>query len=132
MLQKYEEHSIYLIAYSSLPKNIAAAKLMDVVGVGVIVDYTTDKILDMSCTLLTDEARMFLKEIIVGRFLNIDNLETLIKDVEFRFHGMSQKAICVALKQVFEKYCTWQENQELAKATESPNENTEHKSVENQ
>jgi len=109
MEKKYSKESVYFIAYAKLPSNISAAKLLDVVGVGLVINSKTGVIEDTSCTLITDEAKEFLKEIIVGHNLHEEGLESLIDNITNRFHGLSQKAICVALKSTVERYESWRE-----------------------
>ena len=105
----YNDTTVYFIAYAKLPSTIAAAKLLDVVGIGLVINYETGVIEDNSCTLITDEAKLFLKEIIKGHNLNDEGIDSLIDKINYRFHGMSQKAICVALRAAYEKYETWKE-----------------------
>lgn len=109
MDKKYSKDTVYFIAYAKLPSNIAAAKLLDVVGVGLVINTKTGVIEDTSCTLITDEAKDFLKDIIIGYNLHEDGLDNLIDNISNRFHGLSQKAICVALKSTVERYESWKE-----------------------
>lgn len=103
----YSRDAVYFISYAKLPSGIAAQKLLDVVGVGLMVNHKTGVIEDVSCTLITDEAKQFLKEIIIGFNLHESPLDDLIESIEFRFHGLSQKAITVALKGTCERYFKW-------------------------
>jgi hypothetical protein len=103
----YKDDTVYFISYAKLPSTISAAKLRDVVGVGLVINTTTGIIEDTSCTLITDEAKRFLKEIIVGHNIHEEGLEKLTDKIQLRFHGLSQKAICVAVKAAVERYETW-------------------------
>lgn len=103
----YKDDTVYFISYSKLPSAISAAKLVNVVGVGLVINSKTGIIEDTSCTLITHEARIFLKDIIVGHNLNEEGLDKLIEKIQRRFHGLSQKAICVAVKAAVERYETW-------------------------
>ncbi|WP_432662741.1 DUF3870 domain-containing protein [Wukongibacter baidiensis] len=103
----YNDDTVYFISYSKLPSTISAAKLVSVVGVGLVINIKTGIIEDTSCTLITSEARRFLKDIIVGHNIHEDGVEKLIEKIQFRFHGLSQKAICVAVKGTVERYETW-------------------------
>lgn len=110
MKKNDSQNTIYLVSYSKLPKNISITNQMEVVGVGLFVNYETGNIDDMICTLLADEVNEFLKKMIVGKNLNTGDVKQIIKEIEYRFHGMSQKAICSALSQVYERYQTWRSN----------------------
>lgn len=109
MTHLYPPDTVYFMAYAKLPSNIAAAKLMDVVGVGLIINYKTGIIEDITCTLLTEEAKRFLGSVIIGFNVHEDPLSDLIERINFRFHGLSQKAICVATKAAYERYVVWTE-----------------------
>lgn len=108
-MNMYSDTTVYFIAYAKLPGTIAAAKLLEVVGIGLVINYETGVIEDTSCTLITDEAKLFLKEIIKGHNLIDEGIDGLVDKINFRFHGMSQKAICVAVRAAYEKYETWKE-----------------------
>lgn len=103
----YSDNTVYFISYAKLPSTISAAKLLEVVGVGLVINTETGIIEDTSCTLITDEAKRFLKEIIVGHNIHEEGIDRLIDKIQNRFHGLSQKAICVAVKATIERYETW-------------------------
>jgi len=107
MNRYYNDDTVYFISYAKLPSNISAAKLLDVVGVGLVININTGVIEDVSCTLITDEAKQFLKDIITGHNLHEDGVDLLIEKIQYRFHGLSQKAICVAVKATVERYEAW-------------------------
>ncbi|SHK57370.1 DUF3870 domain-containing protein [Paramaledivibacter caminithermalis] len=108
----YNDETVYFISYAKLPGTISAAKLLDVVGIGLVINSKTGIIEDTSCTLITDEAKRFLKEIIVGHNVHEEGLDELINKIQYRFHGLSQKAICVAVKAAIERYETWKKEME--------------------
>lgn len=103
----YPKNSVYFISYAKLPGGISAGKLHEVVGIGLVINYETGEIIDISCTLITEEAKYFLHSIIAGFNVHNDNIDDLVKDILFRFHGMSQKAITVAVKGAYERYISW-------------------------
>lgn len=103
----YDENTVYFISYARLSNSIPAGKLLDVVGVGLIIDQVTGEIVDTSCTLITDEAKIFLKSIIVGFNLHQEPIEKLTHNISKRYHGMSQKAICVAVQGAYDRYIQW-------------------------
>lgn len=113
MNREYSTDTVYFIAYSKLPSGVAVAKMMDLVGVGLIINYKTGIIEDVSCTLITSEAKLFLKSIMVGFNLHENDISELIEDINFRFNGLSQKAICVATKLSYERYLTWKQEKNI-------------------
>lgn len=104
----YDKNTVYFISYAQLPENISAKKVVGTIGLGIVVDFYTDIIVDTSCTLITEEAREFLKSIIVGYNLS-NGIEELIEEVRFRFNGQSQKSVCVVLRDVYRKYLAWKD-----------------------
>lgn len=106
-VKQYDRNTVYFISYAKLPENISAGKLHGVVGIGLIINTKTGIIEDAVSTLLTDEAKAFLKSMIVGFNLHENNIDDLTNEISYRFHGVSRKAVCVALKGTYEKYETW-------------------------
>ena len=98
---------VYFISYSKIPSNIAAAVYEGYVGLGFIVNHQTGVIEDISCTLLTKVARNFLRSIIVGYNIDGNDVEPLIDRIKLLFHGHSQKAICVIIRDNYNKYNEW-------------------------
>ncbi|WDV44317.1 DUF3870 domain-containing protein [Clostridiaceae bacterium M8S5] len=106
-MRKYNKDTVYFISYAKLPENISAGKLHGVVGVGLIINTKTGVIEDAVSTLLTEEAKDFLKSIMIGFNLHKNDIENLVNEISNRFHGVSRKAVCVALKSTYEKYESW-------------------------
>lgn len=104
----YDKNTVYFISYAQLPENISAKKVVGTIGLGIIVDFYTDVVVDTSCTLITEEARLFLKSIIVGYDLS-KGIDELLEEIKFRFNGQSQKSVCVVLRDVHRKYMIWKE-----------------------
>jgi len=102
-----EIKTVYFISYAKLPNNTSAGALLDYIGLGLYIDYQSGMIEDVAITLLTDEAKLYLKDLMVGFNLHERPLDELVQRIEFHYHGMSQKAIIVVLKAVYERYCHW-------------------------
>lgn len=108
MTQKhYSDNTVYFISYARLSHSIPAGKLFDLVGVGLIINKDSGEIIDTSCTLLTEEAKVFLKDIIIGFNVHQEPIERLQDRICQRYHGMSQKAICVAIQGAYDRYIQW-------------------------
>lgn len=112
-LKEYSEDTVYFISYAKLPSEIPAANMHKVVGLGLIINRKTGIIEDSSCTLLTEEAKDFLKQLLVGYKLHENGIEPLIEKIKDRYHGLAQKAICVALKGTYERYLAWKEENSI-------------------
>ncbi len=110
-MKQYSEHSIYLSAHSKLPSDMPSAEIYKAIDIGLVINLESGVIEDASITLLTDEARNFLKQIIIGYNIDKQSVEPLIETIRKRYLGASQKAICVTLRLIYEKYINWsQEN----------------------
>ena len=103
----FPEESVYFISYARLPSEIPAANVHKSVGVGLIIHQGTGEIIDVSCTLLTNEACMFLKSVLCGHNLHQEDADEIIEAVRMRYHGCAQKAVCVAIKGTIDRYFQW-------------------------
>lgn len=100
---QFSDTSIYVSAYSKLPGDMPSGEIYKYLDIGLIIDCRTDVIEGVSITLITDETKDFLKGIITGASLT-EGMEPLIEQIKKRYFGNSQKAICVALRLVYDKY----------------------------
>ncbi len=103
-MQKYSDGSIYLSAYAKLPADMPSGEVYKALDIGLVVNYRTGEVEDASVTLLTSEAVNFLKQIIVGYNINDNTIDPLLNKIKSRYFGASQKAVCVALRLIYEKY----------------------------
>ena len=108
--KNYSDDTVYFISYARLPNGIAAGKLLEVVGIGLIINKTSGVIEDISCTLITEEAKLFIKDIAVGFNLHDRPIEDLLTSISLRYHGLSQKAVCVAISGAYDRYIQWLES----------------------
>ena len=90
-----------------MPGGIAAGKLLEVVGVGLIINKVTGVVEDLSCTLLTEEAKYFLKDLVIGFNVHTQPIDELTALITQRYHGLGQKAVCVATAGAYERYIQW-------------------------
>ncbi|WP_258360385.1 DUF3870 domain-containing protein [Moorella sulfitireducens (nom. illeg.)] len=100
---------IFFTAYAKLPTTITAHKLYDDIVVGVEVATQTGEIVDFDCTLATDLARRFVRELVMGYTLN-EGIEGLIERVERYYFGSARKALITAFKIIYEKHVTYQQS----------------------
>ena len=106
-MNPYPQESVYFISYAKLPGDIPAAPKHRMVGIGLIIHPVSGEILDVSCTLLTREAREFLKAVLQGRNVHEEEPEAIVELIRNRYHGLAQKAVCVAVKGSIERYYQW-------------------------
>jgi len=67
------------------------------------------RIVNASCNAILPLTRRFIRQLLVGK--NINNIEALCADVENHYHGSSQRAVVVALKDAFRKYSSKLKNE---------------------
>ena len=103
-MRDISDNSIYISAYAKLPADMPSGEVYKAVDVGLIINRKSGEIEDASITLLTSEAVNFLKQIIVGNNLKDSTIDSLLNKIKSKYFGSSQKAVCVALKLVYEKY----------------------------
>ena len=108
--EKYSKNTIYIISYAQLPDNMSVTLAYKFVGIGFVIDYTTGYIVDTACTYLTEEARKFVKDMVVGHNLDTEGIDPIIEDVKKRFHGPSQKSLCVVMRDNYNKYINIKRN----------------------
>jgi hypothetical protein len=95
-------NKIFISGYAKLPKGITATEMYSVVAIGMLVNKKTGEILDAEASLVTQVAKAFFKNHLIGENLNnIEELEKLFKDCYF---GSARKAIISALRTCHEKY----------------------------
>jgi len=103
---KYSKATVYFSSYAKLPEELPSAHYNRNLDIGLIINFQTGDIEGLSCTLITEDTKEFLKSIIVGYNLN-DGIDILIEELKSRFFGSSQKALCVTLRSIYEKYQTF-------------------------
>jgi len=114
-MTKYSKESIYLSAFAKLPTDMPSGGMYKAVDIGLVINPELEVVEDASITLLTDESVDFLKQIMVGYNLSEDGVDSLLETIKMRYFGTSQKAICVALKLVYEKYSIWKKENKVSK-----------------
>jgi len=98
--------TVFFTGYAKLPSNITAAKLYEVVAVGVEVDPNTCIIVDCDCTLATNVARKFVRSLILGYNLG-EGIEGLTDSFEKRYYGSARKALITSLRIMYEKWLAY-------------------------
>jgi len=114
LLEKnYSMETVYFISYAKLPDNMTAGLMHKIVGLGMVINYKTGVIEDISCTLLTEVARRFLTEVCIGFNIYDKGIDPLLEQIKFRFHGSSQKSLCVVVKENHKKFIEWKQKNNL-------------------
>lgn len=100
--------TVFFSGYAKLPAGITASEMYSVVGVIIVVDMHTAKIVEADCTLATQVGRDFVKKLLVGHAMS-NCLNPLLREIDCRYQGSAKKAIVTALKIIYDKYRSYQE-----------------------
>ncbi len=98
----YSDDVHYLVGYAQAPDATLTGAVRKYVSIGVLVDMRTGVIREAACTLQTEIAREFVRQMLRGRSL-LDG-EALVSELRRRYHGAAQKALAVALGEVIGKF----------------------------
>ncbi len=99
-----DSRQIFVTGYARLPQGITASELYTVIAIGLVIRMDSGEILETDCTLATDTARRFVRDLITGK--NINNLDEIIDEIRLSYFGHAKKAIVSALKMCHTKYHT--------------------------
>ncbi|EHL79026.1 hypothetical protein HMPREF1015_02297 [Bacillus smithii 7_3_47FAA] len=97
----YDSDTIYIIGDAKAPLNNPITKHFNQYFIGLVVDRTSGKIVDVECSATIQLTVQFLKSIFVGK--NIED-PVLIQEISQRYFGSSQKALIVAFQDAQKKY----------------------------
>jgi hypothetical protein len=109
--KEYNPTTVCFISFCKLPSDTTLHVLHKVISVGLIIDYMTGIVEDVITSLIVTETREFVKSLIMGRNIHVQSITEIINCVKFRYHGAAQRAICLGLKQSYDKYMVWREEQ---------------------
>ncbi|MBU5676244.1 DUF3870 domain-containing protein [Alkaliphilus sp. MSJ-5] len=99
----YDRNTVYIVGNARTTNDNAITQNFNSFFIGFVVDRTTGKIVDVSCSATISTTEKFIASLFLGKTLKYfdENLEEEIKD---RYFGSSQKAIIVAYKDGIKKY----------------------------
>jgi len=111
--KNYNDETVYFISYAKLPDNMTAGLMHKIVGLGMVINYKTGIIEDISCTLMTTVAKQFLEDVFIGYSLHEKGIDPLLDAIRFRFHGNSQKSLCVVAKENYKRFNDWKKKNNM-------------------
>ena len=98
-----ERNTVLLSGYAKLPTNITAEMVYEMLAVAVLFDRRSGIILEAEASMVTNIARKFIAELLVGYNLN-DGPDELMEDFETYYHGNAKRALETAMRMIFSKY----------------------------
>lgn len=99
--------TVYIIGESRTNMDNAITVIYNSFYIGFEIDVETNKIIDVGCTHTIDITEDFIRKIFTGK--DITDFVSLEEEIKRRYHGTSQKAVIVSLKDAIKKYLTVKE-----------------------
>lgn len=97
-----ENREILITGYADVPQGNAASELYTTIALGLVVDRLTGEILDVDCSLVTQIARDFVKQLVLHK--NLNELELIEEAFNTRYFGSARKALIMAVRICSEKF----------------------------
>lgn len=97
------DKTMVFVGYARVPEGTTARELYQLIGLALEVDMESGRVVDASCTLAVPLAEQFVRRLIVGRELGRE-FEGIVREIEERYHGPTQRAIVTALKAAHERF----------------------------
>lgn len=98
----YEQNTVYFVGEAKSPENNPITKQYTTFFAGFVVERESGEIIDVDCTAILDSTKQFIQALFIGKsFCDPDGV---IKAIEERYFGSSQKALIVAFKNAQKKY----------------------------
>ena len=99
----YDKNSLYIIGNSKTSISNAITCKYNSFYIGFVVESSSGKIIDLSCSSTIRTTEDFIKCIFIDKNLNNYDIN-LEEEIKKRYHGSSQKAIIVAYKDAVKQY----------------------------
>ena len=96
-------HTVLISGYAKLPSSTTAESVFNLVVVAVVFDERSGVIIDAEASMVTEIAKHFISDLLVGYNLN-DGADALLADFEAHYHGNAKKALETAIRAVFAHY----------------------------
>ncbi|MDN5332406.1 MAG: hypothetical protein PWP45_1631 [Tepidanaerobacteraceae bacterium] len=100
---KYSTNTIFIVGNSKTQQNNPITQVYGMFYLGFVVEKKTGSIVDVGASATLPITTEFIKSIFVGRNIESD-ADEIIRDIENRYFGSSQKAMIVAFKDALKKY----------------------------
>jgi len=98
-----EAKTVYVIGHGRTQSDNPIINVYSQFFVGFSVNVETDEIMDASASFILEETKSFVRSLFVGKRFD-DIHEEIIKEIESRYWGSSQRALIVAYKDAVKQY----------------------------
>ncbi len=98
-----DKNIVLLSGYAKLPNNTTAEMIYQILAVAILFDNRSGIILKAEASMVTNIAKEFIAQLLVGYNLN-DGPEELMATFEAYYHGNAKRALETAIRMIFTKY----------------------------
>ncbi len=96
-------NTLLLAGYAKLPANITAETVFNNLVLVIIIDKRTGVILDAEPSVVTNLAKNYIHDIMIGYDMN-NGPEDLLRIIDEAYFGNAKRALETAVRMVFTKY----------------------------
>ncbi|MHC6180758.1 DUF3870 domain-containing protein [Clostridium sp. JNZ X4-2] len=97
-----KKNNIFITGYAKLPKGITATEIYNEIVIGIIINRCSGEIQDVECSFVTDTAKKYAKNLLIGK--NLNNVKEIVGDIEDNYFGMAKKSFIAVLINCYERY----------------------------
>lgn len=97
-----ENSQILVTGYAKHSQGLQGSEMYDTIALGLVIDCDTGEIMDVDCSLVTQIARDFVKQLVVHK--NINDVEAIEEGFNTRYYGAARKALILAIRVCSEKF----------------------------
>lgn len=90
------ENAVFVTGIAKPGKEDSVHAMYQTLSLGLVVDRTTNQILDLGCSMVMEETVYFIRQLLVGKNL-VDDVKEMAELLRTRFFAISQKALIAAL-----------------------------------
>ena len=103
MRNTYDKSTIYIIGDSKTTTNNPITHQYTAFFLALVIDVESEIIIDMGASATLPITNDFIQSMLIGSCIK-NGIDSLVVEITRRYHGASQKAMIVALKDAYKKY----------------------------
>lgn len=104
---KKEKDIVGFVSTAQIPANNPLADVHKSVAVGMLINYKTGEIVNVSSVFASDVLRDFMISLLIHRNVHEEPLEDLLWTIKEYLNCATQKAVCVCIKKNVRAYAQW-------------------------
>lgn len=101
----YSNTSVYVIGNAKTGSDNAITDNFNTFFIGFVIDTADDTIIDLECSATIGITSRFVYNLFIGKSMASYD-EDLVRQIQNRYFGSSQKAIVIAYKDALKKYAS--------------------------